>query len=366
MKRYSIPLLFFLFGLCLHFWFVFSETTLMLLGITSLLMGLFVWSLSEILNLKKGSPKVVDLEVEEETFELQPSNENIVPESISFPTYFNRKPIQTLLESVKSKRTKNSFIDIVSTNRFILPTEVDQAVYYCPEGRELKECLWQKKDLLIASEGDGLEIPELISLKLQDGIHCLTEDLSLFLPLVTNGKFFGAVRLEFAEEVPEVSELEIEELNKTWKPLCEALFDFYIFERQKLEEASFLYSKKSAKNQAIEAFSRKRNQTLVSLAFGKGHSPMALLLDDFLFEFSGMGVRLFENGPDTFCLFIDSEDLNKLCKAIQFFADDADLNGLDCEIIMGFADSKAEGTKLDNWFEKSLASLKESLDYLAA
>ncbi len=368
MKRYSIPLLFFFFFLLSHFWFVFSGTTLLLLGITSLLMGLFVWALSEILNIKKGSPEIVNLE--EETFELQASNEtlsaNEQKETPSFSPYFQRKSTEDIIEDIQSKRAKTSFIDIVTTNRFPLPSEISQAVYYYPKSSQFHECLWQKKDLLIASEGDGLEIPELVSLRLWDGFVCPAEDGVVFLPLSTNGIIFGAVRIEFKEEFQSVAESSGESLLETWKPLSEALYDFYVFEKQKTNLKSLLYSQKTARNQAIESFAKKRTQTLVSLAFGKGQTHLALLLDDFLFEYSGLGVRLFENGNESFCLFIDSEDLNRFCKAIQFFADDADLNGLDCEIVMGFADSKAEGTKLENWFEKSTASLKESLSYLAA
>jgi len=322
MKRYLIPILFFLSGLIWHSLAPWSGVALLLLAITSLLLALFLWSLTDFFPHPIQVDKVVDL-VEEE-FVTQPERQT----EVCFESVFN------------SPDAKLSPLDQLESE--LLNIFQKQKPNSLPEGIQLTYHLPSQ----LAKVGDVWHL-------IQEGVPVRSEE-GLMVPLVQNGEKLGAVFLSLPQGFA---------LPDSWmdwfRDLNQALYDALYFTRQNWDAKTGLPSRRMAREKAKEVFFLSHSTSLVILQIKS--SPFLLRkLDEFIKLHWGNESALYAWEDDNLVSFVPARLLSRWVSSIQFFVEDADAHGHSVAIGLGFANSRQKDVSLETWWETAKRSMEAS------
>jgi|GEM_PF-6287988 len=340
MKRYLIPILFLVFGLLLHSFFSFSNTTIALLLVTSLSIALFLWSLSVVLEEKEGFSTRTTEEVEPSVFEMKPPEK-----SYALPFSGNGIPLDT--ERLIRAKWQIFFEEIVRKNAPNVPAGIEEVVYFAKVGDSFHECLCQTKSNLFPSESLSKDLKEEIKDRLSHGLPILDCDV-WYLPLHTNGQTFGAVAMETDDA--------IESFLENYKSLSEILFLQFQKEAIGIQEEFWVLNKSMAMRDGLDAFLSPVQISLVSLEIHSKQS-FPLFLDAFVRLEPRWQAKLYYWNDNRFCTFVPTVFLADFCEGLQFFVENAEEQGLNGEVYLGFSQNKTSEMKWENWLQSTFLSL---------
>ncbi|TGN18910.1 hypothetical protein [Leptospira idonii] len=370
MKRYLIPAIFFTIGLLLQVWLYFSWITFGLLSVSTILLSLLIFSISEMSTIP-GKEDVVESSQENasETKE-ELKSEEIANEEESqtyIPPFFEDRDPIALAREIKKGESKALFCETVK--QYSLPKrdpKISSLLYAFYDGIGFTECFWQKGALLVDSESNDLEWEEYEKDTIKELLPCLSRNKQkLYLPLSLNQNLFGLVCLTTKEKF---SDSEIASHWESTLILSEKLLEKREYARALRDPKTSLFNKSHFYHTAKDKFYSQIRQTLVLLKFVKEkHSiEFAICLNEMIKKRGLNDSSLFQLEDSIVAGFIPNQNLDQFTYMMQSFVEELDELGYECELALGYSSPSEPNLKFDQWIKKAYISLENSILHNAA
>ncbi|MDF3820415.1 hypothetical protein P3G55_10915 [Leptospira sp. 96542] len=367
MKRYVIPILFFAIGVTLQFFFYFSWVSFTLLSISTLLLGLFLYSLdfqtkesieTQIQNQNKSDSVLFVLD----EIPLKDNAENrVVPKENIFA---EESPIM-LAKSIRSKEDRIQFLESIKPLVLDLQnTKISSVLYAYFDGIHFTESLWQKGSVLIESEPNPIEWEIWEEDRIKECLPLVSKN-KLYIPISINQHLFGCFCLYTKESWKD------SDIQNYWEKatvLAESLFTqkeyskvTKVFETGLLNQ-SFFYNITKTKFDSKE----KENLLLIKFINTEYLKEISICLDHYGKKLGYLGLGLFQLESDLFAALIPNQFADEFSNFLQQFVEELDAMGFPSEIAIGFANKANQNTKFDIWIKSAYQSLEENIQYNAA
>lgn len=380
MKRYTIPIIFFAIGVTLQSLFYFSWVSFTLLTVSCLLLTLFLYSLD--LQSLSNSPETsatakVDLSDTKEThtsegvFDTQVSQ---TPEAYNEVTegpkpkeiLWKVDPIFFARESVRLEE-RNLFCDTVKEFPFSFTSPKLSSIQYVYfDGKEFKECYWQKSEMLVETDDNPVEWNEWEENQIRESLPVISKNKrKLYVPLTINANLFGFLCFT-SKDVWSNEDIQVfweETTNLSEKILAKR-------EYSKVTKHPFtkLYTVSHFYQMAKASFEASEKKTLVLFKFidTNFQSELAIGLNHMGIKQSVLGLGLFQLEEDLYAALIPNERLESFSSFFQQFIEELDQLGYPSEVALGYSNPLIPDLRFDGWIKKAYGSLEESILYHAA
>jgi hypothetical protein len=373
MKRYLIPTIFFAVGLVLQFWLYFSWITLGLLVTSTLLLCLFIFSLSEMsVTQENGNDLPAPFSESENTILKLPepvviglteleNKSNLALETQKVPIFHGEDPIQYASE-VREKNERLRFSEIVKT--YILPVQnrkVSSILYAYFDGDRFTESIWQKGTIVIDSEPNEIEWEEFEEKTVRRGLPCLSSNRQkLYLPLVINAEVFGVACMQTKEQFFEA------EMNLMWLTtvtLSEKILEQREYYRALHDQKSGLFNKAHFYMCAKDRFQSKQTQLLILIKMMKPNYQLeySISLNEKTKARGFTDIGFFQLEDQLIACFLPSQSIREFIFFIETFVEELDEMGYESELAIGHCSNKNVTGKFDQWIKQTYLSLESSI-----
>ncbi|TGM46531.1 hypothetical protein EHQ92_00990 [Leptospira biflexa] len=388
MKRYTIPTIFFAIGATLQFLFYFSWVSFTLLTVSCLLLTLFLYSLDlqSLPNAQENEAPndktSVTLDLEQTKSHNQSSETDIVfdtnsplnsetsnaieMEKETKEILWTIDPILFARESVQ-KEERKLFCDTVKEYPFSFHSPKLSSIQYVYfDGKEFKECFWQKSEMLVETDDNPMEWNEWEEGRIRDSLPVISKNKrKLYVPLTINANLFGFLCFS-------TKDVWLEEDTQTFWEEVTNLSEKILAKREyaKVTKHPFtkLYTVSHFYQIAKSSFEASEKKTLVLFKFidTNFQSELAIGLNHLGLKHSVIGLGLFQLEEDLYSALIPNERLESFSSFFQQFIEELDQLGYPSEVAIGYSNPTTPNLKFDVWIKKAYSSLEESILYHAA
>ncbi|MCW7460540.1 hypothetical protein [Leptospira limi] len=388
MKRYTIPIIFFAIGVTLQTLFYFSWVSFTLLTVSCLLLTLFLYSLD--LQSLTNSPetsasskdvlsntKVSPLNESKETFasegvfdtqvtQTQEASNDVTEEPKPKEILWKVDPIFFARESVRLEE-RNLFCDTVKEFPFpFTSTKLSSIQYVYFDGKEFKECYWQKSEMLVETDDNPVEWNEWEENQIRESLPVISKNKrKLYVPLTINANLFGFLCFTSKESWSN------EDIQVFWEEttnLSEKILAKREYAKVTKHPFTKLYTVSHFYQMAKASFEASEKKTLVLLKFidTNFQSELAIGLNHMGIIQSVLGLGLFQLEEDLYAALIPNERLESFSSFFQQFIEELDQLGYPSEVALGYSNPLIPDLRFDAWIKKAYSSLEESILYHAA
>ncbi|TGM34944.1 hypothetical protein EHQ75_17635 [Leptospira levettii] len=388
MKRYTIPIIFFAIGVTLQTLFYFSWVSFTLLTVSCLLLTLFLYSLD--LQSLTNSPetsasskdvlsntKVSPLNESKETFasegvfdtqvtQTQEASNDVTEEPKPKEILWKVDPIFFARESVRLEE-RNLFCDTVKEFPFPFTSPKLSSIQYVYfDGKEFKECYWQKSEMLVETDDNPVEWNEWEENQIRESLPVISKNKrKLYVPLTINANLFGFLCFTSKESWSN------EDIQVFWEEttnLSEKILAKREYAKVTKHPFTKLYTVSHFYQMAKASFEASEKKTLVLLKFidTNFQSELAIGLNHMGIKQSVLGLGLFQLEEDLYAALIPNERLESFSSFFQQFIEELDQLGYPSEVALGYSNPLIPDLRFDAWIKKAYSSLEESILYHAA
>ncbi|XDD45955.1 hypothetical protein AB3N60_14735 [Leptospira sp. WS39.C2] len=388
MKRYTIPTIFFAIGVTLQTLFYFSWVSFTLLVVSCLLLTLFLYSLDfqSLPNSTQNTNPSVGVGSQIMESPTEPTKE-IVNEGMVFDT---SKPLTTVesnqievepipkeilwkvdpiffaRESVRLVE-RGLFCDTVKEFPFsFISPKLSSIQYVYFDGKEFKECYWQKSEMLVETDDNPVEWNEWEENQIRESLPVISKNKrKLYVPLTINANLFGF--LCFTSKEGWVNE-DIQIFWEETTNLSEKILAKREYAKVTTHPFTKLYTVSHFYQIAKASFEAAEKKTLVFFKFINTNfqSELAIGLNQMGIKHSVIGIGLFQLEEDLYAALIPNERLESFSSFFQQFIEELDQLGYPSEVALGYANPLLPELKFDGWIKLAYSSLEESILYHAA
>ncbi|MBL0955402.1 MAG: hypothetical protein IBJ01_11595 [Leptospira sp.] len=388
MKRYTIPIIFFAIGVTLQTLFYFSWVSFTLLTVSCLLLTLFLYSLDlqsltnspetsasskDVLSNTKGSP----LNESKETFasegvfdtqvtQTQEASNDVTEEPKPKEILWKVDPIFFARESVRLEE-RNLFCDTVKEFPFPFTSPKLSSIQYVYfDGKEFKECYWQKSEMLVETDDNPVEWNEWEENQIRESLPVISKNKrKLYVPLTINANLFGFLCFTSKESWSN------EDIQVFWEEttnLSEKILAKREYAKVTKHPFTKLYTVSHFYQMAKASFEASEKKTLVLLKFidTNFQSELAIGLNHMGIKQSVLGLGLFQLEEDLYAALIPNERLESFSSFFKQFIEELDQLGYPSEVALGYSNPLIPDLRFDAWIKKAYSSLEESILYNAA
>ncbi|TGL71531.1 hypothetical protein EHQ96_04105 [Leptospira levettii] len=388
MKRYTIPIIFFAIGVTLQTLFYFSWVSFTLLTVSCLLLTLFLYSLdlqsftnspetsptTEVaLSDTKGSPnqETMETHTSEGVFDTQVSNttdasNDVTEEPKPKEILWKVDPIFFARESVRLEE-RNLFCDTVKEFPFSFTSPKLSSIQYVYfDGKEFKECYWQKSEMLVETDDNPVEWNEWEENQIRESLPVISKNKrKLYVPLTINANLFGFLCFTSKEGWSN------EDIQVFWEEttnLSEKILAKREYAKVTKHPFTKLYTVSHFYQMAKTSFETSEKKTLVLFKFidTNFQSELAIGLNHMGIKQSVLGLGLFQLEEDLYAALIPNERLESFSSFFQQFIEELDQLGYPSEVALGYSNPLIPDLRFDAWIKKAYSSLEESILYHAA
>lgn len=376
MKRYTIPTIFFITGVILQFTFYFSWVSFTLLTVSCLLLALFLYSLDfqkpepqdetdhnlnneGLLDKKPHTDVVFDTETALPTL---PSNSEPKPKEI----LWKKDPILLAKEQIQSEG-RSLFCETVKEFPFPFLTEKltsIQYVYY--DGKEFKECYWQKAGIMVETDDNPVEWEDYEEGRVKELLPAISIDKrKLYIPLTMNAHLFGFLCFSTKESW---NELEIQSFWEKSNTISEKIMIKREYAKVTKHPVTKLFNVSHFYQMAKSTFESKAKVTLILFKFidTNFQSEIAIGLNLLGKQNVVLGLGLYQLENNLYAAMIPNDRLDTFTEFFSQFIEELDSLGYPSEVALGFSNQSIPGIKFDVWIKAAYKSLEESILYHAA
>lgn len=388
MKRYTIPTIFFAIGVTLQTLFYFSWVSFTLLTVSCLLLALFLYSL-DLQSLSHPQTNQTPVESnnnttnELENLQSFPDSEtNVVfdtnpqtPDHVSNAIQEEPKtkeilwkidPVLYARESVRLVE-RNLFCDTVKEFPFSFQSPKLSSIQYVYfDGKEFKECYWQKSEILVETDDNPVEWNDWEESQIRESLPVISKNKrKLYVPLTINANLFGFLCFSSKEEWTN------EDIQVFWEEathLSEKILSKREYAKVTRHPFTKLYNVSHFYQIAKSSFETAEKKTLVLLKFidTNFQSELAIGLNHMGTKHSVLGMGLFQLEEDLYAALVPNERLDSFSSFFQQFVAELDELGYPSEVALGYSNPQIPDLKFDGWIKKAYSSLEESILYHAA
>lgn len=388
MKRYTIPFIFFAIGVTLQTLFYFSWVSFTLLVVSCLLLTLFLFSLdlqslpyvtekpssqqdeeipthgnSSLEQKENFTSEVVfdtNLPIPTDVSNLEP--EEPKPKEILWkmdPVFFARESVRLLERSLFCDTVKEFPFSFTSPKLSSI-----QYVYF--DGKDFKECYWQKSEMLVETDDNPVEWNEWEENQIRDSLPVISKNKrKLYVPLTINANLFGFLCFTSKEG------WEQEDIQIFWEEttnLSEKILAKREYAKVTRHPFTKLYTVSHFYQMAKASFEASEKKTLVLFKFidTNYQSELAIGLNHMGIKQTVLGIGLFQLEEDLYAALIPNERLESFSSFFQQFIEELDQLGYPSEVALGYSNPLIPDLKFDGWIKKAYSSLEESILYHAA
>ncbi|MBM9547355.1 hypothetical protein JWG40_10030 [Leptospira sp. 201903074] len=376
MKRYTIPTIFFIIGVILQYSFYFSWVSFTLLTVSCLLLALFLYSLdfqkpesqnetNQNLNTKDILDKIPHTDVVFDTntsLPTVPSNAEPKPKEI----LWKKDPILLAREQIHSEG-RSLFCETVKEFPFPFFTEKltsIQYVYY--DGKEFKECYWQKAGMMVETDDNPVEWEEYEEGRVKELTPAISFDKrKLYIPLTMNAHLFGFLCFSTKESW---NESEIQSFWEKSTTISEKIMLKREYTKVTKHPISKLFNVSHFYQMAKSVFESKEKMTLILFKFidTNFQSEIAIGLNTLGKQNAVIGLGLYHLEENLYAAIISNDKLDLFSEFFKQFIEELDSLGYPSEVALGFSNQSIPGIKFDVWIKAAYKSLEESILYHAA
>ncbi|MCW7502877.1 hypothetical protein [Leptospira paudalimensis] len=388
MKRYTIPIIFFAIGVTLQTLFYFSWVSFTLLTVSCLLLTLFLYSLD--LQSLTNSPetsasskdvlsntKVSPLNESKETFasegvfdtqvtQTQEASNDVTEEPKPKEILWKVDPIFFARESVRLEE-RNLFCDTVKEFPFSFASPKLSSIQYVYfDGKEFKECYWQKSEMLVETDDNPVEWNEWEENQIRESLPVISKNKrKLYVPLTINANLFGFLCFTSKESWSN------EDIQVFWEEttnLSEKILAKREYAKVTKHPFTKLYTVSHFYQMAKASFEASEKKTLVLFKFidTNFQSELAIGLNHMGIKQSVLGLGLFQLEEDLYAALIPNERLESFSSFFKQFIEELDQLGYPSEVALGYSNPLIPDLRFDAWIKKAYSSLEESILYHAA
>lgn len=376
MKRYTIPTIFFIIGVILQYTFYFSWVSFTLLTVSCLLLALFLYSLdfqkpesqnetNQNLNTKDILDKIPHTDVVFDTDTSLPtvsSNAEPKPKEI----LWKKDPILLAREQIHSEG-RSLFCETVK--EFPFPFFIEkltsiQYVYY--DGKEFKECYWQKAGMMVETDDNPVEWEEYEEGRVKELTPAISFDKrKLYIPLTMNAHLFGFLCFSTKESW---NESEIQSFWEKSTTISEKIMLKREYTKVTKHPISKLFNVSHFYQMAKSVFESKEKMTLILFKFidTNFQSEIAIGLNTLGKQNAVIGLGLYQLEENLYAAIISNDKLDLFSEFFKQFIEELDSLGYPSEVALGFSNQSIPGIKFDLWIKAAYKSLEESILYHAA
>ncbi|TGL56893.1 hypothetical protein [Leptospira jelokensis] len=397
MKRYTIPTIFFAIGVTLQTLFYFSWVSFTLLAVSCLLLTLFLYSLDfqSYPNAKLPSQSYqpenpsmeddpstlqkIDLETEvvfDTNAQTNSDRSHLSTASVVTNTegegtetkeiLWKVDPIFYARESVRLEE-RSLFCDTIKEFPFSFTSPKLSSIQYVYfDGKDFKECYWQKSDMLVETDDNPVEWNEWEENQIRESLPVISKNKrKLYVPLTMNAKLFGFLCFTSKEGWAN------EDIQIFWDETTN-LSEKILLKREyaKVTKHPFtkLYTVSHFYQLAKASFEASEKKTLVLFKFIETNfqSELAIGLNQMGIKHSVLGIGLFQLEENLYAALIPNERLESFSSFFQQFIEELDQLGYPSEVALGYSNPLIPDLKFDVWIKKAYSSLEESILYNAA
>lgn len=375
MKRYTIPTIFFSIGVILQYAFYFSWVSFTLLTVSCLLLALFLYSLdfqktdslqpNPIVNLETPTEPTPQTDVVFDTktsLPIEPSNEEPKPKDI----LWKKDPVLLARDSVHSEE-RTLFCETVKEFPFPFPTEKltsIQYVYY--DGKEFKECYWQKAGMMVETDDNPVEWEEYEEGKIKELLPAIAFDKrKLYIPLTMNAQLFGFLCFSTKESW---NETEIQSFWEKSNIISEKIMIKREYAKVTKHPVTKLFNVSHFYGMAKSTFESQEKVTLILFKFidTNFQSEIAIGLNLLGKQNSVIGLGLYQLEENLYASLVSNDRLDQFSEFFNQFIEELDSLGYPSEVALGYSNRSIQDIKFDIWIKAAYKSLEESILYNAA
>ncbi|TGL85592.1 hypothetical protein EHQ68_17465 [Leptospira congkakensis] len=376
MKRYTIPTIFFAIGVVLQYTIYFSWVSFTLLTVSCLLLALFLYSLdfqkpeplkepNQELNSEDNmdpSPKADVVFDTETSLPTEPSNAEPKPKDI----LWKKEPILLARESVHSEE-RSLFCETVKEFPFPFLTEKltsIQYVYY--DGKEFKECYWQKAGMMVETDDNPVEWDEYEEGRIRELLPAIPSDKrKLYIPLTMNAHLFGFLCFSTKESW---NESDIQTYWEKSTIISEKIMAKKEYFKVTKHPISKLFNVSHFYQMAKSEFESQGKNTLILFKFidTNFQSEIAIGLNLLGKQNAVLGLGLYQLEDNLYASIIPNDKLDDFSEFFKQFIEELDSLGYPSEVALGYSNGSIPGIKFDVWIKAAYKSLEESILYHAA
>lgn len=375
MKRYTIPTIFFSIGVILQYAFYFSWVSFTLLTVSCLLLALFLYSLdfqktdslqpNPTVNLETPTEPTPQTDVVFDTktsLPIEPSNEEPKPKDI----LWKKDPVLLARDSVHSEE-RTLFCETVKEFPFPFPTEKltsIQYVYY--DGKEFKECYWQKAGMMVETDDNPVEWEEYEEGKIKELLPAIAFDKrKLYIPLTMNAHLFGFLCFSTKESW---NETEIQPFWEKSNIISEKIMIKREYAKVTKHPVTKLFNVSHFYGMAKSTFESQEKVTLILFKFidTNFQSEIAIGLNLLGKQNSVIGLGLYQLEENLYASLVSNDRLDPFSEFFNQFIEELDSLGYPSEVALGYSNRSIQDIKFDIWIKAAYKSLEESILYNAA
>ncbi|TGL35763.1 hypothetical protein [Leptospira perdikensis] len=376
MKRYTIPTIFFIIGVILQYTFYFSWVSFTLLTVSCLLLALFLYSLD--FQKRDSFLEPNRLQDSETPSEETPHTDIIFDTETSLPKepsnaepkqkeiLWKKDPILLARESVHSEE-RSLFCETVKEFPYPYLTEKltsIQYVYY--DGKEFKECYWQKAGMMVETDDNPVEWEEYEEGRIRELLPAISIDKrKLYIPLTMNGHLFGYLCFSTKESWDE------SEIQSFWEKstiISEKIMVKREYAKVTKHPISKLFNVSHFYQMAKSAFESKEKVTLILFKFidTNFQTEIAIGLNLLGKQNVVLGLGLYQLEENLYAAIVSNERVDRFSEFFNQFIEELDSLGYPSEVALGYSNQNIQGIKFDVWIKAAYKSLEESILYHAA
>ncbi|MCW7491033.1 hypothetical protein ND861_00060 [Leptospira sp. 2 VSF19] len=376
MKRYTIPAIFFIIGVILQYTFYFSWVSFTLLAVSCLLLALFLYSLD--FQKPDQSQTSKDPQHTEGLTGQEPQADIIFDTATSLPIdasnaepktneiLWKKDPILLAREEIEAEE-RSLFCEAVKEFPFAFTSEKLSSIqYFYFNGKEFKECFWQKAEILVETDDNAVEWNEYEEGRIRELLPAISNGKrKLYIPLTMNAHLFGFLCFSTKETW---NESEIQFFWEKSTVISEKIMAKKEYAKVIKHPVSKLFNASHFYGMAKSVFESKENVTLILFKFINTNfqSEIAIGLNLLGKQNSSIGLGLYQLEETLYAAIIPNDKLDVFSDFFNQFIEELDKLGYPSEVALGYSNSSIPGIKFDIWIKAAYKSLEESILYHAA
>ncbi|MCW7468591.1 hypothetical protein [Leptospira kanakyensis] len=378
MKRYTIPTIFFAIGVVLQYTIYFSWVSFTLLTVSCLLLALFLYSLDfqkqesiEKQNQEPGTDLGSDPSPQADVVfdtnsSLPTESSNAEQEPKPKDILWKKDPVLLARESVHLEE-RSLFCETVKEFPFPFLTEKVtsiQYVYY--DGKEFKECYWQKAGMMVETDDNPVEWEEYEEGRVRELLPAISFDKrKLYIPLTMNAHLFGFLCFSTKESW---NESDIQSFWEKSTTISEKIMAKKEYFKVTKHPVSKLFNVSHFYGMAKSEFESQGKVTLILFKFidTNFQSEIAIGLNLLGKQNAVLGLGLYQLEDNLYASMISNDRLDDFTEFFKQFIEELDSLGYPSEVALGYSNKSIPGIKFDVWIKAAYKSLEESILYHAA
>lgn len=376
MKRYTIPTIFFIIGVILQYTFYFSWVSFTLLTVSCLLLALFLYSL----DFQKPEPsQTLELHSNPDGLVAQdPKTDVVFDTETSLPTkasnaesktkeiLWKKDPVLLAREEIQAEE-RFLFCETVKESPFPFSYEKLSTIqYFYYDGKEFKECFWQKAEMLVETDDNAVEWNEYEEGRIKELLPAISiGKRKLYVPLTINAHLFGFLCFSTKETW---NESEIQSFWEKSTIISEKIMAKKEYAKVMKHPVSKLFNTSHFYAMAKSIFESKENVTLILFKFINTNfqTEIAIGLNVLGKQNASIGLGLYQLEEDLYAAMIPNDKLDIFSDFFKQFIEELDSLGYPSEVALGYSNQSIPGIKFDIWIKAAYKSLEESILYNAA